>query len=81
MKKIANIRNNISSDSPRDASNIAVDRDVMFIGDMLQKFILVSTDQIKEIIIKSPNKSCNLDPRRTWLLKNCMIQCLPDHST
>jgi len=33
--------------------------------------------ELKEIIIKSPNKSCDLDPLPTWLLKKCVDQLLP----
>ena len=38
MKKIANIWNNKNLDFSHDASNIAMNRDLMFIEDMLQKF-------------------------------------------
>jgi len=33
--------------------------------------------EVKEIIIESPNKSCDLVPLPTWLLKKCVDQLLP----
>ena len=34
----------------------------------------VLTDYIKETIIKSPNKSCDLEPVPLWLLEKCKDQ-------
>jgi len=33
--------------------------------------------KVNEIIVKSPNKSCDLDPLPTWVLKKCVDQHLP----
>ena len=44
---------------------------------MLEMFRPTSEVEVKEIIIKSPNKSCDLDPLPTWLLKKCVDQLLP----
>jgi len=37
----------------------------------------VSEAEVREIVTKSPNKSCDLDPLPTWLLKKYMDQLLP----
>ena len=44
---------------------------------MLEMFRPTSEVEVKEIIIKSPNKSCDLDPLPTWFLKKCVDQLLP----
>ena len=54
MKKIANQLNNINSDSPHDASNIALNRDIMFGGNVLLK---KCNDQCLPLITAIVNKS------------------------
>ena len=49
----------------------------MFNGKKLEMFRPASAVEIKEIIVKSPNKSCDLDPLPTWRLKKCVGQLLP----
>ena len=39
--------------------------------------IPASEEEVREIIQKSPNKSCELDPIPTWLLKDCLDELLP----
>ena len=34
--------------------------------------LLASVDEVKKIIMSSPNKSCDLDPLPTTLLKACL---------
>ena len=48
----------------------------MFNGKMLQTFLPASEVDIKEIITKSPNNSCDLDSPPAWLLKKCVDQRL-----
>ena len=38
---------------------------------------LISEDSVREIIMKSPSTSCNLDPIPTWLLKKCADELVP----
>ena len=38
---------------------------------------MMSEDSVKEIIMKSPSTSCNLDPIPTWLLKKCADELVP----
>jgi len=77
MRKTTVIRNNIISDTPNNSCTISIDADIMFNGDILEKFRPTSEAKAKEIIIKSPNKSRDLDPLPTWLLKKCVDQRLP----
>ena len=49
----------------------------MFSGKMLKIYLPASELQLKEIITKSLNKSCDLNPLLTWLLKKCVDQFLP----
>ncbi len=43
----------------------------------LHDLIPASEEEVREIIQKSPNKSCELDPIPTWLLKDCLDELLP----
>ena len=43
----------------------------------LVAFSPATPDEIMDIIVKSPNKSCELDPIPTWLLKECLSELLP----
>lgn len=43
----------------------------------LETFDPVTTDEIKQIIMTSPNTSCEVDPLPTWMLKNCLEEILP----
>ena len=61
------------SDKHRSATNIWRKAEIT----MLELFRLTSEVEIKEIIIKSPNKSCDLDSLPTWLLKKCEDQPTP----
>jgi len=69
MRKITLIGNNIISDTPNAICNISMDADIMFSETMLEMFRPTSDVEVKEIIIKSPNKSCSLDQLPTWRLK------------
>jgi len=50
-------RNKIISDTPNTTCNMSIDADITFNGNMLNMFQLTSEVEVKEIIIKSPNKS------------------------
>jgi len=54
-----------------------MDADIIFNGNLLEMFRPTSEVEVKEIIIKSPNKSRGLDPLSTCLLKKCVDQLLP----
>ena len=43
----------------------------------LDHLVSATEEEVREIIQKSPNKSCELDPLPTWLLKECLDELLP----
>jgi len=49
----------------------------MFNGNILEIFRPTSEVEVNEIIINSPNTSCDLDPLLTRRLKKCVDQLLP----
>ena len=74
--KIAKIRIDLEK-SPLSTPDYLADINVVFDGDPLQEFALVSQDYVRKIISSSPTKSCSLDPIPTWLLKQCQEQIIP----
>lgn len=77
MKKIANVWNNMNYDSALESINVAINRDNVFSGDALQKFSPASAaEEIKEISMKSPYETRELDPfeethRSSASIDNC----------
>jgi len=71
IRKTTIIRNKIISDTPNTTG------DIIFNGNMLKIFRPTSEVEVNEIIIKSPNKSCDLDPLPIWILKKCVDHLLP----
>ena len=43
----------------------------------LNNLISATSDEIRDVIASCPNKSCQLDPTPTWLVKQCVDQLLP----
>ena len=43
----------------------------------LNNRISATSDEIRDVITSCPNKSCQLDPIPTWLVKQCVDQLLP----
>ena len=54
-----------------------LDDDVMFDGIPLQRFLPATHDEVKRIITNSANKTCDLDPIPTRLLKQCLDHFVP----
>ena len=75
--KVATIRRNINIGNPSDIHETVLDDDVMFDGIPLQRFLSVTDDEVKRIITNSPNKSCDLDPIPTRLLRQCLDHFVP----
>ena len=46
-------------------------------GDKLTTLQPLTIDEVKHLIESSATKSCELDPIRTWLVKECMLELLP----
>jgi len=76
-RKTTIIRNKIVSDTSNTTSNISMDADIMFNGNILEMFRPTSEVEVKEVIIKFPKKSYDLDPLPTWILRKCVDQLLP----
>jgi len=51
--------------------------DIKFEGHPLTKLAPSTQDEVHDIIIKSPPKSCELDPLPTYLLKEVLEYLLP----
>ena len=75
--KVATIRRNINIGNPSDIYETALYNDVMFDGIPLQRFLPATHDEVKRIITNSPNKSCDLDPIPTRLLRQCLDHFVP----
>ena len=75
--KVATIRRNINIGKRIDIYETALDDDVMFDGIPLQRFLPATHDEVKRIITHSPNKSCDLDPIPTRLLRQCLDHFVP----
>ena len=48
-----------------------------FDGVPLDKFRIVSQEEVRKIISSSPSKSCSLDPTPTSILKLCLAELIP----
>ena len=71
--KITKIRENFSSDTMQSFS------DKPFCGNSLSNFNLLSSNEVRSLIMSSPVKSCSLDPLPTSLLVqnlDFMINCI-----
>ena len=60
--KVADVRSFTLGSDPPEFCN--------FTGECLSNFTTLSEDDVCELITKSPNKSCGLDPAPTWLIKD-----------
>ena len=49
----------------------------VFCGPTLETFSLVTEQQVKNIILKAPEKSCMLDPVPTYLVHECLDDLIP----
>ena len=59
MRKATIIRNKTISDTPNTTGDISMDANFMFNEIMLEMFRPTSEAEVKEIIMKSSNKSCD----------------------
>jgi hypothetical protein len=75
VDKIAKIQDTFSS--LQVPSYIPSQADLKPMAHHFSSFTPVSTEEIRRIIMKSPTKSCVLDPLPTWLLKNNLEALLP----
>lgn len=71
VSKITKIRENI----PHQASTVTSER--AFTGVPLTHFDPATEDEVKKVLSSAPNKSCELDPLPTWLIKQCSEHLTP----
>ncbi len=73
--KINKIRTNL--DNVSNAKSINDIQEASKYETTLENFHLLSEDQVRELVKKSPTKHCELDPMPTWLIKDCLEEILP----
>ena len=76
VNKIENIRNGINSHSQQTGNGDLSLTDDQIVN-CLDHLEPATEKEVREIILKSGNKSCELDPLPTWLLKECLDELLP----
>jgi len=72
-EKIVKIRQNLTSSDGIHTNDIPDEHDIP----QLTEFAPVTEEDVRKVIAKSPNKSCDMDPLPTWLLKDCLDELLP----
>ena len=56
---------------------VMMSADIKFKGQPLKKLVPATQDEVHDNIIKSPSKSCELDPLPTYLLEEVLEYLLP----
>jgi hypothetical protein len=74
-KKTATIRDTIINNGSSMSDTIVMSADVKFEGQHLTHFKPATQDEVRIVVMKSPSKSCELDPLPTNLLKK-VLECL-----
>ena len=74
IQKIVSIRNDLQSSTNPLVQLPDTHTDV---SEPLVAFVPTSQEEVTAIIKRSPDKSCELDPLPTWLLKHCLDELLP----
>ena len=74
ISKIEQIRSDLDS---QDVKPIILPSVHLCEEDQLNHFQLLSIDDVRKLIKRSPNKQCESDPIPTWLLKICIDSLLP----
>ena len=78
LRKIQTLRDNLQKAHETNDNVVNVLRaDVKFTGQHLTRLAPASSDEIEKLLVKSPSKSCELDPMPTYLLKQCVNNILP----
>jgi len=77
MRKFTTIKDDIDNHKSPISDAVGMSADIKFEGQPLTKHAPATQDEVPDIIIKSPSKSCELDPLPTYLLKEIMEYLLP----
>ena len=75
--KIDSIRSSIIASNQSFPAYGFDELEASFSGDRLEEFVPATTEEVKHIVLRSPNKSCEIDPIPTWLLKECLHELSP----
>ena len=67
--KVQDVRSSTSGASDPDFTEYS--------GEMFCSFTPLDVAAVRELIVKSPNKSCSLDPIPTWLVKEFAVELAP----
>ena len=73
--KISNIRENL--DSQKNTVNDQYKTENAKFTVPFNEFKALNEDEVRELVKKSPNKYCELDPLPTWILRDCLEEILP----
>ncbi len=73
--KISKIRDKL--DNEPHAINISDIQEIGKFTTTFKEFQLLSEDEVRILVQKSPTKHCELDPMPTWLVKDCLEEILP----
>jgi len=71
IDKVEGIRSGIARNKSHQQTDSVVP-ETPFSGEQFSNFSVASDMEIAKIICNSPNKSCELDPIPTWLMKDCL---------
>lgn len=77
INKIEVIRNDIGSVVHKNPYPLDKENNDLSCMSNFEEFKPATTEEVEKIIKKSANKSCELDPIPTWLLKSCLPELLP----
>ena len=72
-EKIVKIRQNLTSSDGASTNDIPAVPTIP----QLTEFAPVTEAELRKVILKSPSKSCDMDPLPTYLLKDCLDALLP----
>ena len=74
--KIERIKDNLKNSQPSETTNTQYTCENSSTA-TFSSLAAMSEDSVREMIMKSPSTSCNLDPISTWLLKKCADELVP----
>jgi hypothetical protein len=72
LNKVENIRDELDK-----GNNQLQDEEDSFSGSCLTKYKILTPEEVKKLVFDSSNKSCELDPIPTYVLRDCIEEILP----
>ena len=73
-QKVSKIRKDLDKD---DITEISLAQPTTQVS-VLTNFPTATIQEVKEVVMKAPNKSCSLDPIPTTLVKSCIDKLAPN---